>query len=545
MNLSNFEQYIDVRILERGREYWESGRVSNMHWDDECIVATVRGGDLYQVEIDLEGAQIDSVFCDCPYDWDEYCKHVVAVLFALKHDGMPESDRETLDDIIQAMSPEEMRSLLGEILSKEPEWRERIMARCATEPDDIFSRYSALLKEQIYSFSDRGGFIGYHQAHDVGCLGDDILAEVETLIIDEEFDQAFAISKAVILTLNEAIEQADDSNGYIGGAVQNALGCLRRIAGASNVSGDIKDDLFEFLTDVNLLEQFTDFDWHYDLMEIAVELADTESREQRLFSVARRLTGFDDDISRYAYAWYQQLRLSYLTKFASFSEAESFIDENIDVPEIRSMKLEKLYKDGQYDEVIRIARLGVAQDSELPGLVRRWQAWVLKGAEGKKDSDLQKEVLKQLYFDSYDLKYYKKLKSLFTTSDWLDIRQEILQAFDGHWRSRAELLIEEQMSDELWRLVSENKSLDVLEAYDTYLVPEYTEEIRDHYLHLIPEFLNLAKGRTHYQRIAGLLSHRANILGTEFCGNVVSQLLQLYPNRPAMRDEFRQAGLVK
>jgi SWIM zinc finger len=506
----------------------------------------VQGQELYNVEIDLVDSKIDDVFCTCPYERDECCKHIVSVLFALKHDGLPESDRETLDNIIRAMDSEELRSLLGEILSIEPEWRERIIARYATEPDEIFSRYTTLLKEQIYSISDRGGFIGYHQAYDVGYLGDDILSEVEVLITDAEFEQAFAISKAVLITLNEAIAQADDSSGGIGGVVQHALDCLRDIAAAANPSSDIKNALFEFLTNADILAQFTDFDWHYDLMEIAVDLADTDSRKERLFSVARRLSGLDADVSRYAYAWYQKLCLSYLTKFASDSEAESFINENINVPDFRIMKLEKLYTAGHYEEVICIARMGVEQDSELPVLVRGWREWILKGAEGKKDGDLQKEVLTRLYLDSHNLNYYKKLKSLYSVSAWNDIRQTILQAFEGHdWRSRAEVLIEEQMSDELWQLVSDHISLDVLTAYDTYLLPAHIEEIRDHYLCLIPDFLNLSMGRKHYQRIASLLSHRADILGAEFCGKVVSWLFELYQNRPAMRDELKKAGLVE
>ncbi|WP_319560709.1 hypothetical protein [Marispirochaeta sp.] len=125
------------------------------------------------------------------------------------------------------------------------------------------------------------------------------------------------------------------------------------------------------------------------------------------------------------------------------------------------------------------------------------------------------------------------------------LREAILKAFKGPLRNRAEVLIEEQMNDELWHLVLENLSLDVLAAYDGHLLPAHIEDICDHYKRLIPEFRNLAKVRTHYHRIAGLLSHRADILGDEFCTEVVRQLFQLYPNRPAMRDEFRQVGLVE
>ncbi len=227
------------------------------------------------------------------------------------------------------------------------------------------------------------------------------------------------------------------------------------------------------------------------------------------------------------------------------AEGELFIDEHTNIPEFRRMKLEKLHEAGKYDEVIHLARLGVEQDSGLSGLVRDWREWILKGAKGKEDLELQKEVLAQLYDHSYELSYYRELKSLYSPSDWQSVQQKILQNLDGYWRRKADVLIEEGMQNELWQLVSNHISLDVLTKYDRYLLPAYIEEIRNHYKNFIPKFLDLAKGRKHYQRIANLLSHRIDLLGEEFCDNLIRNLLQIYPNRPAMRDEFRQAGFVE
>ena len=248
MKLSNFEQSIDNRILNRGLDYWKAGRVFDIHWDD-------------------------------------YCKHVVAVLFALRNDGMPKPEQEGTEEIIETMSTEELRSLLKEVISKEPHWRERLLARSSTDTDDIFRRYENLLRERIYTLSDRNGYIGYHQAPSVSRGGDELLSEVETLLIDEEFEQALAISKAVLLAMNEAITQADDSNGYISGTLHSAMEALKSLACAEEVPIDIHDALFAFLTDEDILEQFTDFGWHYELMDIAVQMADSEAREKRLFAI--------------------------------------------------------------------------------------------------------------------------------------------------------------------------------------------------------------------------------------------------------------------
>jgi hypothetical protein len=346
--------------------------------------------------------------------------------------------------------------------------------------------------------------------------------------------------------MNEALTNADDSNGFISGTAMDAIGCLQEIAQAPDLPSEIADDLFRTLTDEGFLNQFTDFDWHYDLIEIAVNMADTDDREKRLFDTAGKIVNETDSGSVYSYGsnWYKQLRLSYLKKFASPLEAEKFIDENVGIPSFRKLKLDKLYQSGQYDEVIRLAQEGAQKDRELPGLVRDWREWILKGAEGTKDLDLQREVLRQLYFSSKSIAYYKALKSKYSESHWIEIRNSIIESVKGYWGYKAEVFIEEQMFDELWSLVYQNQTFEILTKYDRYLLPKYAEEIRALYSELIPKILERVMGRKHYSLIAHTISSRRDSLGPRYCDELVLQLIQLYPNRPAMRDEFRQADLI-
>jgi superfamily II DNA or RNA helicase len=69
---------------ERGEAYYRSGKVAFTSYnpDDSVFKATVKGNDSYQVtvEIDRHG-DVDAV-CSCPafYSYDNYCKHIAAVL---------------------------------------------------------------------------------------------------------------------------------------------------------------------------------------------------------------------------------------------------------------------------------------------------------------------------------------------------------------------------------------------------------------------------------------------------------------------------------
>ena len=86
MNIHSFETCIEEKIVARGMDYFRSGLVSDI-WSEKanCYCAVVSGSIPYDVEIHLDAkGAILSHSCDCPYDWGEYCKHEVAVLFAIR-----------------------------------------------------------------------------------------------------------------------------------------------------------------------------------------------------------------------------------------------------------------------------------------------------------------------------------------------------------------------------------------------------------------------------------------------------------------------------
>ena len=69
---------------ERGVAYYYDGSVLSMERRGDELVGQVEGSQYepYQVRITFTGDTLESAFCDCPYEWGGWCKHVVAVLMA-------------------------------------------------------------------------------------------------------------------------------------------------------------------------------------------------------------------------------------------------------------------------------------------------------------------------------------------------------------------------------------------------------------------------------------------------------------------------------
>lgn len=108
-------------VLERGRSYYRSGRVRELHLvTQDHLRARVRGQweRFYRIEVWVEEGELHSQ-CSCPY-WG-VCKHVVAVLLAwldrreeLCPDAPTGGDMESLAAWMETIPPHLLRDLLLE-----------------------------------------------------------------------------------------------------------------------------------------------------------------------------------------------------------------------------------------------------------------------------------------------------------------------------------------------------------------------------------------------------------------------------------------------
>ena len=69
-------------ILERGYEYFESGKIKDIHWDSNTVYGKVKGTEEYNVSAEIDCENVGKLRCDCPYaKGQKKCKHMAALLF--------------------------------------------------------------------------------------------------------------------------------------------------------------------------------------------------------------------------------------------------------------------------------------------------------------------------------------------------------------------------------------------------------------------------------------------------------------------------------
>lgn len=90
-------RYVNPRTFERGRDYWESGAVDLVNVDSRRVEGEVEssGTERYYVRAEADGSGGAYASCDCPYDGEGWCKHIVAVLLAAAGEREPANREES------------------------------------------------------------------------------------------------------------------------------------------------------------------------------------------------------------------------------------------------------------------------------------------------------------------------------------------------------------------------------------------------------------------------------------------------------------------
>jgi uncharacterized Zn finger protein len=129
------------RSIERGRAYVQEGMVGPLTRRGDELEADVQGSALrpYRVWIQFEGKQITDAACTCPYDYEGWCKHIVAVLLTYAEQPNAVEIRPPLAETLATLDREQLQALLLKLADRIPRLNDMIETALAyiapTTPD--------------------------------------------------------------------------------------------------------------------------------------------------------------------------------------------------------------------------------------------------------------------------------------------------------------------------------------------------------------------------------------------------------------------------
>ncbi len=122
---------VTEKSFERGREYYYSGMVESVVRRGNRLFAEVLGSEEepYHVGVNLQGDDF-SASCTCPYDWEGYCKHIVAVLLTWIHDRDLVAVRAPIEELLSKLDADKLKALILRMVETDPQLSETIDGFC-------------------------------------------------------------------------------------------------------------------------------------------------------------------------------------------------------------------------------------------------------------------------------------------------------------------------------------------------------------------------------------------------------------------------------
>ena len=180
--LSKFESVIEPVIVSRGEEYFDDEAVRELkQLKDGEWIASVEGTEVYKVRISFKGKNVHDYSCSCPYDMGPVCKHVVAVLFAVREgegDDLKiqkkqmsnskkstKSTGETFEQMVSRIPREDLNAIIIDYAGRESGIVDYISARRTIKASSSDKEeYRQIIQDAVDAVRGRHGFIGYWQA---------------------------------------------------------------------------------------------------------------------------------------------------------------------------------------------------------------------------------------------------------------------------------------------------------------------------------------------------------------------------------------------
>ncbi|NJO52899.1 MAG: hypothetical protein HC840_29835 [Leptolyngbyaceae cyanobacterium RM2_2_4] len=214
------------RSYERGEAYFRQGHVQSLMESGDEITATVVGTEPYEVMLRAESRKL-GFECDCPVGLDgDFCKHCVSVGLAwlakpAEAKGKGRSPSTTMQDVQRYLEQQEKSDLVKLILdrvAKDSDWREQLLLKVAAlQPKGVDRKtFERALKNAITI----RGYVEYGEVKSYARGIEKVLDAIANLLTEGQAQAVIELCEYAIPLVETAMNSVDDSNGYVGGVLE-------------------------------------------------------------------------------------------------------------------------------------------------------------------------------------------------------------------------------------------------------------------------------------------------------------------------------------
>lgn len=128
LNEALIRSHATAQSFERGESYYRNGSVASLTQRGSCLMGAVEGSEYepYRVSIQFDAGGLTSATCTCPYNFEGWCKHIVATLLTSLHHPDQIEQRSPLEVLLRPLNRDQLQTLLQALTTEQPELIDQI-----------------------------------------------------------------------------------------------------------------------------------------------------------------------------------------------------------------------------------------------------------------------------------------------------------------------------------------------------------------------------------------------------------------------------------
>lgn len=533
------------QILERGIGYAMGGKVKELEKRKNGYSAVVSGSDNYDVDIYLEGKEVVSMACTCPYaEKGLNCKHMAAVCWCIEHNdpSMEEDDQgdgEGLVDLIQGIPEEDLRRFVLELAREDNQIELKLFSRFASNVGRRqVERISAQIASIIEEYSTQG-YIEYGDTYAFEIKMEAFVREtVEPMIDKPHYMRAFEVLCDFCLQIDSL--DIDDSNGTTSELMAICYELWDEI-----LEQCTEDEEEQMLSALRELKQHLEMDYFQDELEEYLRETFHSKRAIELFlqEIDRELEGLDQSSYQFENKLITKLDLM-KEKGCTAQEIINYRSQFRHLTAIRQMEIEEAKEENRLEDAIALCLESRELDKKKQWLCDAYtQSLITLYQKSGQKKQYKKELLGYLfgYFQS-NLEYINQAKALLSEAEWKALRQRLLASTTVNGVVFA-LLEQEGLYVELYQMIVDAQAVSVMLRYETALKEQMPLQVRDFWLNYVKERAKRVDNRSAYQELMQYLKKLRDYPdGERITAEIATEWRVTYKRRSAMLDELKKAG---
>lgn len=536
MKLEEFWLKVPQIILERGEEIRGKGGILRITQEKDRIKALVEGTHhpYYEVEIQIDGEDLRNWFCSCPHE-GEICKHVVAVIkeaFSPKELMTRKNKRKTkaemVTEILEKLSPEELRELVRELVEKESAVRDFLLARFFHYTDfrtgNFEAKYNALFQNLLQTYS-RKGFLDYYATMDFGEKILQVIASAKVLLEKGDTEQSFFIAKCMLKNWVKNLSKMNDSSGTTYFVLEGVFDLFVKLYRAG------KREVFDFLLEEARNKIYQSWGIENDIIKVLIDLSDSPDKARELLNLLDTLP-------------HRELHKTRL--FLKFfpEDYDKLVREAISNREIAQFHLEKLMKEKSFDKALEYVDLVLS----IPEIPRKEDFLEIK-AQILENLDYKDEAFRiyhQLFEKTLSLEFLHRAKKIASEEKWQELKENAEKILTNY--TLLKFLAEEKEYEKFLEKLKESLrhityDLEIWEKTIS-LIMEFPVDKRyaaaEILLEAVPFLLRDRSSRKFYRKFLSASHPIFELIGRKRTEEFLRSLISSFPRKSSLKDEIEK-----